>query len=202
MPTYQVTATGVHPALLSVNRQTYLEASRVLYSENCFNFLGIHDFFRSISEIIPFLEDRSEGSRRLIKQIKLGYLLVGFWQSTYVATDIAYLDRGFEEVCGYLNQCLQLKHVELCIFVMFPHHLGMHYELDLATLDQQNWIQQLVPLVKNLDSIKITQKGGHDDDLTRAAQTYLESKMHKAGEIVRQSQIVQDLADTSAASEK
>lgn len=206
MTTYQVNATGVHPALLSVNRQTYLETSKVFYSENCFNFVGIRpsDHFSSNSSIIPFLEDRSEGSRRLIKQIGFGYALWELLSSPSLPLSFVHFDRVFEETCGYLNQCLQLEHIKLCVYDLILPEIGpgTHYETYLATLDQQNWIQQLVPLVKNLDSIKITEMCDDDDDLMRAAQTYLESKMHKASQIVRQSQMVRDLPDTSAASEK
>lgn len=204
--TYMVKATGVHPALLSVNQQIYLEASRIFYSENCFDFCGICSFPPGGSNpaVIPFLEDRSEGSRRLIKQIKFCYALLGFVPHISRSLDTASLDQVFQKNCNYLSRYLQLEHVSLSVFGLIDERTrqGMPYKTYLARLDQQQWIKQLVPLVKNLDSIRIIRRAHRGDDLMRAVQTYLESKMDKASKAVRQSQIVQELADAGAAFEE
>lgn len=65
-------ATELHPAILSVSRQTYLEASGVLYSENRFRFLAQQDKpFHVTADlaVILLLEDRSEATRRLIRVV-------------------------------------------------------------------------------------------------------------------------------------
>ncbi|CAD6587914.1 MAG: hypothetical protein ASARMPRED_003274 [Alectoria sarmentosa] len=181
MRMYKVNATGVNPAFMSVNRQTYLEASKIFYSENCFKFFAIdhlHPVF-GCETIIPFLEDRSDGSRRLIKKIKFCYM-VAFFQPQYLVQ----LDHLFQQNCDYLTHSLQLKHVNLVIFALNDRQTNREEiylpSTYLATLDQQKWIQQLVPLVKDLDTFRITQKTDGYDDLVCAAQTYLESKMHNA----------------------
>lgn len=86
-------------------------------------------------------------------------------------------------------------------------HLGGIYSAYLpstylATLDQQRWIEQPVPLVKDHDTSRITQRTDGYNDLVYTAQTYLESKMHKADRKVRPIQTVQDQADGPAASEE
>lgn len=76
MTMYWVKVTGVHPAILSVNRQTYLEGSLIIYSEDRFNFC--ESALVPLSDnatIAPLLKDRPEGSHRLIKQIEYCYLL-------------------------------------------------------------------------------------------------------------------------------
>ncbi len=185
MITYEVNAIGVHPAILSVNRQSSLEASRIFYSENCFNFYtdGI-SVCTATATIIPFFEDRSEGSRRLINRIRFSYILSHF---IYYSGP----DRMFDEVCNYLSQKLQLEHVTLVFENRGrPRVLGRNaYEDRLSNLDKQIWMKQLVALVKNLDTFTITPKwAGQDDDLMRAAQTYLESKMEQASKLQEDTQ--------------
>ena len=64
------------------------------------------------------------------------------------------------------------------------------YKDHLSNLDKQIWIKELVPLVKNLDIFTITEQFGRDDELMRAAQTYLESKMEKASKLQEDTQAI------------
>ena len=159
---YQVNAINIHPAILSVNRQTYLEASRVLYSENQYTFYEFDYLRRWIPcvAMVPFLEDLSESSRRLIKRIEFSY----------------YEDEEalFKEECAYLTHNLQLQHVTLRLYLEYDRH----YESHLSNLDKQSWIQQLVPLVQNLVTFKLRHYDPTTAQVIRPVQTYLESKMH------------------------
>lgn len=207
MRTYEVNATGIRTDILSVNRQTYLEGSRVLYSENCFNFSGfsavLFHGINNLTTLIPFLRDRSEGSCRLIKRIKFGYVF-----TEYLPSDRYYglTDDTFEEICEYLSQNLQLERITMTFVDLTPDkiHNSTTLESYLMNLHKLEWIQRLVPLVKNLDTFTIIQpdwsRHQYSDALVRAAQIYLESKMHKASKTVCESQIRQELAGDAEAS--
>lgn len=153
----------------------------VLYSENRFIFrgLGFHSEVYSNAAIIPFLEDRSEGSRRLIKQIEYSYSYY-FLIRTLIRSDafLMKLDHSFEETCNYLSQNLQLEHVTLKFYDTLLLGYNVSKDCQLA-VDKQNWVQQLIPLVKNLDTFTLISEYGSLNEMLRAAQTYLELKMHK-----------------------
>lgn len=173
MVTYKVEAPGVHPAILSVNRQTYLEASKLFYSENWFRFT-------CNTCIIPFLKDRPEGSRRLIKQIDFRTVILTF---TFLYLErFRHLEHVFEETCTYLKQSLQLEQITLRYFDLTHSKLRNRilYKDCLSNIDKQSWVRQLVPLVKNLTSLRLIELNHGDDDLMLAAQTYLRSMMDKA----------------------
>ncbi len=87
----------------------------------------------------------------------------------------------FDEVCNYLSQNSQLKRVTLIFQSLVLDSTARKDHL--ANLDKHIWIKHLVPLVKNLDIFTIAKWAGRDDDLTRTAQTYLESKMEKASKL-------------------
>ena len=186
---YRVTAIGLHPAILSVNWQTYLEATRILYSENRFSFRPSDDF-RSITVIdavIPFLEDRCEGSRRLIREIEYSYLVISILRVDF---EVAHV---FAKTCDYLSQNLQLQHVTLSLASMLPQPTfsrvvgGMY----LSNLDKHDWVQQLVPLAQKLKTLTLIGRDDGDAEFVHAAQTYLESKMAEASNTPCQSQITQ-----------
>lgn len=108
-------ATGLQLAILSVSRQTYLEASGVLYSGNRFRFVAQQDkpFHVTVDlAVIPFLEDRSEATRRLIRVIDFNCIFDKF--SLKFRRDIADLDCGFKRTCEYISKNLQLEQVTLC----------------------------------------------------------------------------------------
>ena len=195
--TYHITPNGLDPAILPVNRQIYLEASKVLYSENCFNLCNdgeIHRYYTS-EVILPFLEDLSEVSRGLIKQFKFDYISL-----RYLVGPSAFSNPVFEETCDYLCQNLRLAHVTMsCYGMSIDGSLGGTDEEDQNTLDQEYWIQQLVPLVKTLETFELVDLFDEDEDLTKAVQTYLEFKMLKARKTMRQDQVGQEPADGSAA---
>ena len=161
---YQVDAIDIHPAILSVNRQIYLEASQVLYSENQYSF-NEFDYLRRwipCQAMMSFLQDRSERSRRFIRRIEFNY----------------YEDEEaqFREECAYLSRNMkQLRRVTLRLYLTYERP----YESYLSNLDQQSWIQQLVPLVYNLETLQLCPDGPDAHHLICPVQTYLESKMHK-----------------------
>ncbi len=140
--TYNVGADGVDPAILSVNRQMHQEASRILFSENCFNFCSgnkYHKFYTS-EVVMPFLKDLSEVSRGLIKQVKFDCNLSKF--SEFLVRFTAYSPPVFEENCDYLCQNLQLEHVTLrYIDMSVDGSLGGTDEENRKILSQQHWIQ-------------------------------------------------------------
>lgn len=200
MTTYWVEAIGVHTAILLVNRQTYLEGSRIIYSENRFNFCE-SDYvpLTDNAAMIPFLKDRSEGSRRLIKHIKYSYSIMirGIFNPQWSADQ----DHAIEEICTYLRQALQLEHVTLTVFdqCLCQFRSLQLYKDYLVTLDKQRWVQTLVPLIQNLDTFTVI--GGYGNELVRAAQTYLVPKIHKASKDERHPQTVKELGCDPAASE-
>ena len=186
---YKVIAIGLHPAILSANKQTNLEATRILYSENRFNF-GLDARFSSISAIaavIPFLEDRSECSRRLIREIEYVYSVS--MSSNNLYRIIAGQDRVFEETCDYLCQNLQLRHVTLGLVRKFARYRfgSVRHEIYLASLHERDWIQSLLPLAKKLKGFTLI--GSENAELSRAAYTYLNSKMTEASNTAFQIQI-------------
>ena len=176
---YTVEATGIHRAILSVNRQTYLEASKLLYAENCFKFSSGN------APIIPFLEDRSEGSRRLIKQLEFCHYFYTF--SPVGLQDYIHLDHIFEAICSYLSKSLQLEHVTLRFFGLSTLDVrnSTSYKDYLSNIDKQSWVQQLVPLLKHLKTFKAVGMIHCDNNLVLAAQPYLKSKMDRASKRVR-----------------
>ena len=146
--TYRVTAIGLHPAILSANRQTYLEATRILYSENRFSFRP-YKYMPSataIAAVIPFLEDRCEGSRRLIREIEYFYMVIN---SPQIGAE---MDRAFAKMCNYLSQNVQLQHVTLNLASMSTKIIlgSVLYRTHLANIHKHDWIQALVPLAKKL----------------------------------------------------
>lgn len=158
---YRVTAIGLHPAILSVNRQTYLEASRVLYSENCFKFFPSENVvsIHGIAAVIPFLEDRSEGSRHLIREIQCLYMETKTF--IYPYQNGAEHDRVFAKTCDYLGQNLQLQQATLrfvCDNVRSVRS-SVDFRLYMAYLDKHEWVQRLVPLVKKLKTFTLVGRG-------------------------------------------
>ena len=216
MVTYRVIPSSVHPAILAVNRQTYLEASKIFYSENRFNFCAVDDLSppTAIEAIIPFLEDRPEGSRRLIKNIKFSYIPMALM--VCLQPYIAESNADFKEICDYLSQNLQLEHVRVRLVVGSNEimqidillacclcNMGMYKSKGfLYNLDKDSWIIQLVPLVRKLKTFRIVEGAGGVASLARAAQIYLESEMHQASKTVRETRHVQELAHDPAASEE
>lgn len=192
--TYWVTAIGLHPAILSASRQTYLEASGILYSENSFLCrVRIDELFFARANpaglapaVIPFLEDRSEVSRRLIKKIGFSYV---FDESTLdVCRDLADQDYGFERTCDYLGQNLQLEHVTLDFHIActLTVRSDAPYKNYVSNLDKQSWIQHLVPLVGKLETFKVIVWCDDYPDMARAVQRYLESKLPKTSKTLCQ----------------
>lgn len=188
MVTYSVTAIGVHPAILSVNRQLYSEATQFFYSKNYFQFSS------GSGTIIPFLEDRSEGSRRLIKRIGFTHDIVKSKSPNIL--NLGHLDHIFEEVCTYLNHSLQLEHMTLLYFNAFlpENRNSAPVEEYLSNIDKQGWVQQLVPLVKHLKTFKMVSWNNGEDNLMLAGLKCLESTMDKTSREVCQTQTVQELA--------
>ena len=175
---YRVTAIGLHPAILSVNWQTYLEAARILYSENRFSFRSYDDLrsITAIDTVIPFLEDRCEGSRRLIREIGYFYIVINI---LLVDLEVA---RVFAKTCDYLSQNLQLQHVTLSLVSMLaqPTSSRVLRRMYLSNLDKHGWVQRLVPLAQKLKTLALIGRDNGDAEFIHAAQTYLESKMVEA----------------------
>ena len=188
---YRVTAIGLHPAILSVNSQTYLESTKVLYSENRFSFYHNDRLSSSsaIAAVIPFLEDRSEGSRRLIREIEYLHYVTKFYPYPRVAEQ----DHVFAKTCDYLGQNLQLQHVTLvCVFRSTSAlRTTADYKMYLANINKHDWMQRLVPLAQKLKTLALTGKEDGDADLTHAAQTYLDSRMAEASDTPCQIQVTQ-----------
>lgn len=202
MSTYGIKAIGIYPAILSVNRQTYLEASKIIYSENHFDFGSSIEAGRiSNATVIPFLEDLSEGSRHLIKQIEYSYILTDCSWYHYDPTDFVPIDQVFKETCDYLSQNLRLECVRVSCFALDLAPIGGYP----SNFDKQSWVQHLIPLVKNLDSFRINlspEDAGPLNDFLCTAQTYLESKMDKASKRVRQTRTMEESVYELAASEE
>lgn len=200
---YGVTADGIHPAILSANKQTSLEASRILYSENRFSFkVDELDDWTATMTVVPFLEDRSQGSRHSINEIEYCF----FVNMCTFELDLATADGQFKEFIHYLNKNLQLEHLTLSLFGLFDRAdymvLGKDFRGNLLSgVKFTRWVQYVIPLVKKLESVTVIAKGGGDPSVARAAQKYLESKLPKSSKTVRQSQIKPELETDSAASE-
>ena len=194
-----MTAIGLHPAILLASRQTYLEASGILYSENSFLCrVKIDELFFARANpaganpaglapaVIPFLEDRSEVSRRLIKKIGFSYV---FDESTLdVCRDLADQDYGFERICDYLGQNLQLEHVTLDFHIACTLKVRSDapYKNYVPNLDKQSWVQHLVPLVGKLETFKVIVWCDDYLDMARAVQRYLESRLPKTSKTLCQ----------------
>ena len=183
---YKVTATGIHPAILSVNRQIHSEASRIMYSENCFDFC---DFLSRCDcsgneAVIPFLESLSEDSRRLIKQIEYVCVISGRIPRFLCNTQTAMTERVFKETCDYLGQNLQLKHLVLGFFEfdVFRGIKPVTLRDNLLALHGKTWEQHLVPLVCGLDTCELTELPTDEDGpgIIDTVQEYLESKIPRA----------------------
>ena len=190
---YRVTAVGLYPSILSVNWQTYLEAVRVLHSENRFEIYRCESPFDIIrmGATIPFLEDRSEGSRRLIREIE--YLYVDAKSILYDYPLRVEHDRVFEKTCDYLGQNLQLQQVTLRFIGDFtsPVRSSVDCELCLANLNKLDLVQRLVPFVKKLKTFTLLGMGEDVTEFFYAAKTYLDSKMAEASNTPCQIQIAQ-----------
>ncbi|KAM0798093.1 hypothetical protein BDR22DRAFT_823649 [Usnea florida] len=174
---YKATAIDIHPAILSVNRQTYSEANRILYSENRFNFCGPR--FPGNEHVIPFLESLSEESRRLIKQIEFVWVVMD-WVPHYTGgTSITITERVFNETCDYLGPNLQLKHVVLRVLQYFGYGVikPASFKDDLLALHGKTWEQHLVPLVRGLDAFELTTSVEDGPEAIDIVQEYLKSKI-------------------------
>ena len=191
-----MTAIGLHPAILLANRKTYLEATRILYSENRFSFRPYKHLHSAtaIAAVIPFLEDRGESSLRLIREIEYFYIVINSPQIE------AEMDRVFAKMCNYLSQNLQLQHVTLNLASM-PTKLklgSLHYRTYLANIHKHDWVQTLVPFAKKLKILALVGRDDGDAELVHIAQAYLDSEMAEASITSCQSQITQ-LGPSSAA---
>ena len=178
---YRVIATGIHPAILSVNRQTYSEASRIMYSENCFDFCGTPGFGRYYDSeaVIPFLESLSEDSRRLIKQIEFRFGVTTRVRREPGDTGTQSTRQVFKETCDYLGQNLQLKHVILRLVQdsTFSASTPASFKDDLLAFHEKAWEQHLVPLVRGLDTCELTTRARDNPEVIYVVQEYLKSKM-------------------------
>ena len=181
---YSVIAIGVHSAILSANQQTYLEASRVLYSENRFR-LGVflHETSCDVREaMMPFLEDLTRNSRRLIKQLEITFFIapclhyMSMWSHTVSL---------FEDACIFLCQFLDLDHLTLgfqCLVMDCADTAAPHEDCPFTM--KRQWLQQLVPLIRNLKTFEIVERHPLYADWARAAQpTFLASKIHGANQM-------------------
>ena len=193
---YRVTTFGLHPAILSVNWQTYLEAVRVLYAENCFKcyrpgLLAGGACNIAMAAVIPFLEDRSEGSRRLIREMEFLYIDSNSFHFYYRIG--AERDRVFAKTCDYLGRNLQLQRVTLRFIGHFtsPVRSSVDCGLNLANLDKLHLVQPLVPFVKKLKTFTLLGWGNGITEFIHAAKTYLDSKMAEASNTPCQIQIFQ-----------
>ena len=172
--TYFAHTTRLHTAILSVNKQTYQEASGVLYSENGFSFCSddLEFPFFSPLRVVSFLQALSEGSRRLIRRLT-------YWNFIVLSTP-GFDDFYIEKTCDYLSKNLDLDHLTLIITSTTPFRARRNSEYTdyLCNIDQQTWVQHLIPLVRKLKTIKIVERIRLGETLVaRAAQNYLESKM-------------------------
>ena len=136
-------------ALLSVNRQIRNEAVAIFYGENTFRF-------ESMNALVPFLQDRSPTTLKLIKSLQLVFRLVepdlqslrlpfSFNERPYCADpgDVA-------TICSDLSRFNDLNLRDLSII------------LDDRTGDfdvNQQWVQSLIESVNNLDALGIAYHG-------------------------------------------
>lgn len=189
---YRVIATGIHPAILAVNRQTYSEASRIMYSENCFDFCGLDgssDIWCPGSEaLILFLESLSEDSRRHIKHIEFRFdvLTQGLPEpvdySSWWTPPNQFTEQVFKETCDYLCQNLQLKHM----MVKVVDSLGLmdapaSFKDEVIALNEKTWEQHLVPLVRVLDTFEILARTEDGPMIIEMVSEYLKSKLPRTG---------------------
>ena len=184
--TYRVMTIRLHPAILSVNRQTYQEASRILYSENRFSFSS-NDFWscvNAIAAVIPFFEDRSEGSRRLIKKIQYVYVdakSVGF--SRWFGAE---QDRVFARTCDYLGRNLQLQHVTLRYFLKSTSApcTRIDFRMYNANINKHDWMQRLLPFAKKLELLAVIGQEQGKAAMVHAAQRYFDEEKAEASKIL------------------
>ena len=137
-----------------------------------------------MATVIPFLKDRSEGSRRLIKEIKVCYIVTEFLTPCQ--------HHLFEEICNYLSQNLQLERVTLGFadrWLLQAYHSHTDYMSWLSYLDKQNWIQQFFPPIRKPGAFRIDGRVDGDANLASAVQVYLESKLPNASKTLCQSEI-------------
>ena len=176
---FRVVAIGIHPAILSANRQIYSEASRIMYSENRFDFYGTFDSCRcgGSEAVIPFLESLSEDSRRLIKQIEYVFVVTTVVPLDSDGTETL-ISEAFKETCHYLGRNLQLKHVVL----KFHDRASCEgilpaSEDDLLAVNEKTWEQHLVPLVRGLDTCEFTKLTKDGPGIIDNVQEYLKSQI-------------------------
>ena len=165
-----------------------MEAGRVFYSENWFVFFGRGSSNYTIprsGSMLPFLKDRSQWSRHFIKKIEYHH-----FQSHWDYPNATCLQHTFQELSSYLGQNLQLERLTLFFPARIAREPRVRSSEDeiLLDIDKQGWVQQLVPLVKSLKTLQLVARP-EDADLARAAQTYLESVVHKASITVHHSHI-------------
>ena len=181
MAAYRVIATGIHPAILSVNRETYSEASRIMYPENRFKFSSRsrNPWYPANEAAIPFLESLSEDSRRLIKHIEYVCVVVNWVPTSTGGTITAMNQRVFKETCDYLCQNLQLKHVVLKLLQIFTAYVIKPASFKYVLLDVhgKTWEQHLVPLVRGLDTCELITRTRDGPEIIETVWEYLTSKM-------------------------
>ena len=172
-----------------MNRQTYLEATKILYSENRFTFRPF-----VIAAVIPFLQGRCERSRRLIREIEYFYMVTG----SFFGPILGEQDHAWK----YLDQNLQLQHLTLQLWGLPPKStLGSDlHSIYVANVHELDWVQWLVPLANKLKTLALVGCRKDDAELVHAVQTYLDSKMAEANNTPSQRQITH-LGPVSAAQE-
>lgn len=162
----------LYPAILSVSKQIYLEARLILYSENKFCFIaGPHN---GASSVIPFLEELSPDSRRLIRTIRLS--VNSWWDADYTAQRRDEAKSQFKEICIYFERNLNPSIFWLGGRGTTEGALGLSEgqpaEQRQAAIAQIEWIQYLLPVIRSLESLRLPQ---HND---LAVGAYLRSNIY------------------------
>ena len=191
-------AIGLHPAILSVNRQTYQEASRVLYSENRFSFSS-NDYLSCIhatAAVIPFFKHLSEGSRRLIRKIQYVYMDAKSLGLSHQFK--AEQNRLLAKTCDYLDQNLQPQHVTLRYFFKYTfapyaradfRNTMADFRLYNANVHKHDWTQRLRPFAKKLEALALIGEKKDRTEMIHAAQRYLDDEEAEASKTTCQFQI-------------
>ena len=196
---YRVMTIRLHPAILSVNRQTYQEASRILYSENRFSFSS-NDFVscvNAIAAVIPFFEHLSKGSRRLIRDIQYVYMdakSLPLSRRRFGAEQ----DRVFAKTCDYLGRNLQLQHVTLRYFFRYKlapytpadiRNTRADFRMNNVNIHKYDWTKRLLPFAKKLEALALIGEAEGRTKMIHAAQRYLDEENAEASKTPCQFQI-------------
>ena len=149
-------------AFLSVNRQIWHEAAPIFYGENTFRF-------ESMNAIMPFLQDQSPSSLKLIRNLQFVFRLVepdyqlldGGW--TFDERPYCAEPRELASICSDLGQVEDLRLRSLSI-ILDDRTRDFHYI--------EQWDRILCESINDLDALGVTYHGFPGDYIPHDLNEY------------------------------